>query len=196
MVAYRFEDSRAGDRVARHLSEYRGILQVHGHGAYNKLARSDGGNDGVILAGCWSHCKRKFYELHASDSSRITTQTVELMAKLSEVEAAAAVKALTAVSRRGRRPLLRLSLSSSPFGRRPCRGSPASRSLPRRSSMPHRVAPSSSASSPTAASSSAPTSLSAPSGPRRLRERTVSSLAAMAVEGHGRRLPRSFRRRR
>ncbi len=52
MVAYRFEDSRAGDRVARHLSGYRGILQVDGHGAYNKLARSDGGNDGVILAGC------------------------------------------------------------------------------------------------------------------------------------------------
>ncbi|MGE8106558.1 IS66 family transposase [Allorhizobium sp. NPDC080224] len=89
MVAYRFEDSRAGDRVARHLSGYRGILQVDGHGAYNKLARSDGGNDGVILAGCWSHSRRKFYELHASDSSRIATETVELMAKLWEVEAAA-----------------------------------------------------------------------------------------------------------
>jgi transposase len=37
MVAYRFEDSRAGDRVARHLSGYRGILQVDGYGAYNKL---------------------------------------------------------------------------------------------------------------------------------------------------------------
>jgi hypothetical protein len=48
MVAYRFEDSRAGDRVARHLSGYRGILQVDGYGAYNKLARSDGGNDGMI----------------------------------------------------------------------------------------------------------------------------------------------------
>ncbi len=89
MVAYRFEDSRAGDRVARHMSGYRGILQVDGHGAYNKLARSAGGNDGVILAGCWSHSRRKFYELYASDSSRIATETVELMAKLWEVEAAA-----------------------------------------------------------------------------------------------------------
>lgn len=86
MVAYRFEDSRAGDRVARHLSGYRGILQVDGHGAYNKLARSDGGNDGVMLAYCWSHSRRKFYELHASDSSRIATETVELMAKLWQVE--------------------------------------------------------------------------------------------------------------
>ena len=86
MVAYRFEDSRAGDRVARHLSGYRGILQVDGHGAYNKLARSDGGNDGVMLAYCWSHSRRKFYELHASDSSKIATETVELMAKLWQVE--------------------------------------------------------------------------------------------------------------
>jgi transposase len=44
---------------------------VDGHGAYNKLATSDGGNDGVILAGCWSYSRRKFYELHVSDSSRI-----------------------------------------------------------------------------------------------------------------------------
>lgn len=78
MVVCHFEDSRAGDRVARHLSGYRGTLQVDGHGAYNKLVRSDGGNDGVILAGCWSHSRRKFYELHASDSSRIATETVEL----------------------------------------------------------------------------------------------------------------------
>lgn len=88
-VAYRFEDNRAGDRVARHPIGYRGILQVEGHGAYNKLTRSDSGNDGVILAGCWSHSRRKFYELHASDSSRIATEAVELMAKLWEVEAAA-----------------------------------------------------------------------------------------------------------
>ncbi len=66
MVAYRFEDSRAGECVARHLSSYRGILQVDGYAAYSKLVRSDGGNDGVTLASCWSHSRRKFYELHAA----------------------------------------------------------------------------------------------------------------------------------
>lgn len=34
MVAYRFEDSRSGDCVARHLDGYRGILQVDGYAAY------------------------------------------------------------------------------------------------------------------------------------------------------------------
>ncbi|CDZ68222.1 Hypothetical protein NGAL_HAMBI2605_65060 [Neorhizobium galegae bv. orientalis] len=38
------------------------------------------------MAGCWSHSRRKFYELHASESSKIATETVELMAKLWQVE--------------------------------------------------------------------------------------------------------------
>jgi transposase len=86
MVAYRFEDSRAGECVARHLIGYRGILQVDGYGAYSKLVRKDGGNDGVVLAGCWSHSRRKFYELHVAKSSKIATETVERMAKLWEIE--------------------------------------------------------------------------------------------------------------
>jgi len=35
MVAYRFEDSRSGDCVARHLDGYRRILQIDGYTAYN-----------------------------------------------------------------------------------------------------------------------------------------------------------------
>ncbi|MGY4230102.1 hypothetical protein ACVMIH_007463 [Bradyrhizobium sp. USDA 4503] len=56
------------------------------YAAYNKLARSDRGNDGVTLAGCWSHCRRKFYELHVAGSSEVATATVERMAKLWQVE--------------------------------------------------------------------------------------------------------------
>jgi transposase len=39
MVAYRFEDSRSGDCVARHLAGFGGLLQVDGYAAYNRLAR-------------------------------------------------------------------------------------------------------------------------------------------------------------
>lgn len=86
MVAYRFEDSRAGECAVRHLNGYRGILQVDGYAAYNKLARSDHGNDAITLAGCWSHSRRKFYELHVAGSSEVATTTVERMAKLWQVE--------------------------------------------------------------------------------------------------------------
>lgn len=87
MVAYRFEDSRSGDCVRRHLGGYSGILQVDGYAAYNKLGRKDGGNDGPRLAGCWAHSRRRFYELHAAGASQIATATVERMAELWKLEA-------------------------------------------------------------------------------------------------------------
>jgi hypothetical protein len=37
MVAYRFEDSRSGECVRRHLGGYDGILQVDGYAAYNLM---------------------------------------------------------------------------------------------------------------------------------------------------------------
>jgi len=86
MVAYRFEDSRAGDCVARHLEGYSGILQVDGYAAYNRLARADRGNDAVTLAGCWAHVRRRFYDLHVSDSSEVATATIERMTHLWHLE--------------------------------------------------------------------------------------------------------------
>lgn len=84
MVAYRFEDSRGGDCVARHLAGYSGILQVDGYAAYNRLAKSDGTN--VILAGCWAHVRRRFYELHLAESSHVATKTIEAMVPLWQIE--------------------------------------------------------------------------------------------------------------
>ncbi|MCP1909567.1 hypothetical protein J2R96_002047 [Bradyrhizobium elkanii] len=55
MEAYRFEDSRASECAVRYLNGCRAILQVDGYAAYNELARSDRGDDGIALAGCWSH---------------------------------------------------------------------------------------------------------------------------------------------
>lgn len=86
MVAYRFEDSRSGDCVARHLEGYRGTLQIDGYTAYNRVARPERGNDGALLAGCWAHGRRRFYELHANDSSKVATATIEKMAALWSIE--------------------------------------------------------------------------------------------------------------
>ena len=86
MVAYRFDDSRAGSVAANHLANYRGILQVDGYAGYNRLAGPEGANDGAILAGCWAHARRKFYELHANGSSPFATRVVETMAPLWAIE--------------------------------------------------------------------------------------------------------------
>ena len=85
--AYRFEDSRSGDCVARHLAGFTSILQVDGYAAYTQLAKAKAGSDEVMaLAGCWAHLRRRFYELHIKGSSQIATQTITTMAELWKIE--------------------------------------------------------------------------------------------------------------
>lgn len=87
MVVYRFEDSRAGACVDKHLASYRGILQVDGYGAYQHLEKPEQGeNSTVMLAGCWARVRRRFFELHANGESELATVTVECMKKLWAVE--------------------------------------------------------------------------------------------------------------
>lgn len=89
MVAYRFEDSRGAQCVARHLVGFNGILQVDGYTAYTSLAktRAKGGNNETIqLAGCWAHLRRKFYDLHITGVSQAATDTVVAMSALWKVE--------------------------------------------------------------------------------------------------------------
>jgi transposase len=85
MVAYRFEESRSGDCAARHLGDYRGILQCDGYTGYRKLAGASHSN-GLRLAGCWAHVRRRFFELHANGESVVATATVEQMKRLWAVE--------------------------------------------------------------------------------------------------------------
>lgn len=86
MVAYRFEDSRGGESVERHLAGYKGLLQVDGWGAYNRLAEAKRAGGPLTLAACWAHLRRKFYELHVAGVSHVATETVALMAALWAVE--------------------------------------------------------------------------------------------------------------
>ena len=89
MVAYRFEDSRGAECVARHLSGFSGILQVDGYSAYSNLAKArakTGSNETIQLAGCWAHLRRKFYDLHISGVSQTATDTIVAMTELWKVE--------------------------------------------------------------------------------------------------------------
>ena len=87
MVAYRFEDSRSGDCVARHLNGYRGILQVDGYAAYNRLGKNSGANDAMTLAGCWAHARRKFFDIVQQQDSPEALYAIERIAQLYEIEA-------------------------------------------------------------------------------------------------------------
>src|SRR4051794_38697867 len=65
-----------------HLSGFSGVLQVDGYAGYRPLAKR---ND-VQLAFCWSHVRRRFYELATAGPAPIATEALERIAKLYAVE--------------------------------------------------------------------------------------------------------------
>ena len=192
MVAYRYEDSRSGECAARHLGDYRGILQCDGYAGYRKLAGAPHAN-GLRLAGCWAHLRRRFFDLHANGESLVATATVEQMKQLWAVEDEVRGQPPRRAWRRERRRRPRSCKRCSISGSANCRASPANRNWRRRSAMRDRIERFSSASLRMAASKSTPTSLSGPSGPRQLQERTHFSPVPPAEGRHGRPSPPCFR---
>jgi transposase len=55
--------NRAGEHPGRHLANFTGILQADAYGGYGHLYRGERKPGPVIEALCWSHGRRKFFEL-------------------------------------------------------------------------------------------------------------------------------------
>ena len=82
-VAYVYAPDRKAERPIAHLAGFKGVLQVDGYGGYRALAeRGD-----VELAFCWSHVRRRFYELAAAGSAPIASEALERIASLYRIEA-------------------------------------------------------------------------------------------------------------
>ena len=58
-----FSTDREKTHPNRHLAGWHGILQADAYGGYNDLYRSDRAPGPVTNALCWSHARRKFFEL-------------------------------------------------------------------------------------------------------------------------------------
>ena len=68
----------------RALGGFKGILQVDGYAGYRRLAE----HGDVELAFCWSHVRRRFYELAVAGSAPIASEALERIAKLYAIESA------------------------------------------------------------------------------------------------------------
>ena len=81
-VAYVYAPDRKAERPIAHLQGFRGVLQVDGYAGYRALAeRGD-----VQLAFCWSHVRRRFYELAASGPAPIASEALTRIGALYGVE--------------------------------------------------------------------------------------------------------------
>jgi transposase len=58
-----YSSDREGVHPNRHLASYTGILQADAYGGYNGLYEAERRPGPIIEAACWSHGRRKFFEL-------------------------------------------------------------------------------------------------------------------------------------
>jgi transposase len=82
-VAYVYAPDRKAERPTTHLAGFRGVLQVDGYGGYKPLAETGD----VRLAFCWSHVRRRFFELASAGSAPIASETLARIAVLYGIEA-------------------------------------------------------------------------------------------------------------
>jgi hypothetical protein len=54
IILFEYQPGRGGEYPKRFLGDFKGHLQVDGHGGYNGLP------DKITLVGCWAHARRKF----------------------------------------------------------------------------------------------------------------------------------------
>lgn len=81
-VAYHYAPDRKAEHPIRHLTGFVGTLQVDGYAGYKVLAE----RNAVSLAFCWSHVRRRFYELAKAGPAPIATEALARIAELYRVE--------------------------------------------------------------------------------------------------------------
>ena len=85
-VVYSYAPGRGGEHAVKLLTNFSGILQVDGYAAYKQLTLPTRKNGVIVLAYCWSHLRRKFYELYVGGNAPIATAALARIKLLYEIE--------------------------------------------------------------------------------------------------------------
>ena len=86
-AAYLYAPGRGAEHAVRHLAGFSGVLQVDGYAAYDKLTDTKRIGGPVALAFCWSHFRRRFYDIAKGGNAPIASEALERIGKLYEIEA-------------------------------------------------------------------------------------------------------------
>jgi transposase len=85
-VVYAYAPGRGAKHAVKLLDGFNGVLQVDGYAGYNALADPARRGGAVTLAYCWSHLRRKFYEVYVGGHSPIATEALARIKELYAVE--------------------------------------------------------------------------------------------------------------
>jgi len=96
-AVYFYSSDRKAERPASHLQGFRGVLQVDGYAGFERL--TVGGD--IVLAACWAHARRKFFDVHKATGSPIAAEALRRIAELYAIEKT--IRGRTADERRAAR---------------------------------------------------------------------------------------------
>src|SRR5450631_3202235 len=82
-AVYLYAPDRKAERPASHLEGFKGVLHVDGYAGFEQLAI----NSDVVLAACWAHARRKFYEVAEATGSPVAAEALRRIGELYVVEA-------------------------------------------------------------------------------------------------------------
>ena len=85
-VAYLYAPGRGAEHAIRSLAGFSGLLQVDGYAAYQALADPARVGGSVTLAYCWSHVRRRFYEIAQGGNAPIAEDALERIGALYRIE--------------------------------------------------------------------------------------------------------------
>lgn len=83
-VAFTYAPGRSGQYADAILSGFTGILQVDGYAGYNRLLKR--ADQGIVLAYCWAHARRKLHEVAQNATAPIAEEGLRQIAALYQVE--------------------------------------------------------------------------------------------------------------
>jgi transposase len=86
-VAYLYAPGRGAEHAIRPLAGFNGVLQVDAYAVYKGLAEPAREGGPVTLAYCWSHVRRRFYEIAQGGDAPIAEAALQRINALYHVEA-------------------------------------------------------------------------------------------------------------
>ena len=81
-----YSPNRGGEHPARHLADYAGILQADAYAGFGELYHGKRKPAPITEAACWSHGRRKFFELADLRKAPLATEAVRRIDELFAIE--------------------------------------------------------------------------------------------------------------
>ncbi|WP_415921984.1 IS66 family transposase [Tateyamaria sp. SN6-1] len=85
-VAFRYTQTREGVNAEDMLLGFDGVLQVDAYGGYNRLTSTTRIGEPLMLAYCWAHVRRKFWEELQSNKDKTAGKLIDMIGKLYGIE--------------------------------------------------------------------------------------------------------------